>query len=49
MEKAMESLLPYIDQGRNNVRQMDDSNFAAREQRAIAMMRWMRNYKRPQQ
>ena len=46
-ENIMSSLLTYIDQGVNQVRQMDDSNYAAREQRAIAMMRWMRNYKRP--
>lgn len=44
---AMTSLLTYIDQGVNQVRQMDDTNPAAREQRALAMMRWMRNYKRP--
>jgi hypothetical protein len=46
-EKAMDSLLPYIDQGRNLVRQMPDDNYAAREQRALAMMRHMRAYKRP--
>jgi molecular chaperone GrpE (heat shock protein) len=46
-EKAMESLLPFIDNLRNTVRQMDDSTPAAREQRAIAMMRGMRNYRRP--
>lgn len=46
-ERAMGSLLTYIDQGVSQVRQMDDSNYAAREQRALAMMRWMRNYKRP--
>ena len=46
-ENIMSSLLTYIDQGVNQVKQMDDSNYAAREQRAIAMMRWMRNYKRP--
>lgn len=46
-ENIMQSLLTYIDQGVNQVKQMDDSNYAAREQRALAMMRWMRNYKRP--
>ena len=46
-ETIMSSLLTYIDQGVNQVKQMDDSNYAAREQRALAMMRWMRNYKRP--
>ena len=46
-EAIMSSLLTYIDQGVNQVKQMDDSNYAAREQRALAMMRWMRNYKRP--
>lgn len=43
----MSSLLTYIDQGVQTVSRMDDSNYAAREQRALAMMRWMRDYKRP--
>lgn len=44
---AMESLLPYIYQLRQQVRQMDDSTTVAREARMIAFIRGMRNYQRP--
>lgn len=44
---AMNSLLPFIDQVRDQVRAMPDDTPAAREQRALAMMRGMRNYQRP--
>lgn len=44
---AMNSLLPFIDQVRDQVRNMPDDTPAAREQRALAMMRGMRNYQRP--
>jgi hypothetical protein len=44
---AMNSLLPFIYQLRSSVRSMDDSTPAAREQRMIAFVRGMRQYKRP--
>lgn len=47
MENAMNSLLPFIDSVRNTVRSMPDNTPQDREQRALAMMRGMRGYKRP--
>ena len=44
---AMNSLLPFVYNLRTQVRQMDDSTPAAREQRMLAFTRGMRNYKRP--
>lgn len=41
---AMTTLLPYIDQVTAQVRAMPDTTPTDREQRAIAMMRGMRNY-----
>ena len=46
-ENAMASLLPFIDRVRAQVRAMPDDTPAAREQRALAMMRGMRGYQRP--
>lgn len=46
-ESAMSSLLPFIDRLRTQVRSMPDDTPAAREQRALAMMRGMRGYQRP--
>lgn len=46
---AMNSLLPFIDSLRAQVRAMPDDTPAAREQRALAMMRGMRAYQRPAQ
>lgn len=46
-ETAMTSLLPFIDRVRTQVRSMPDDTPAAREQRALAMMRGMRGYQRP--
>lgn len=46
-ETAMASLLPFIDNVRSQVRAMPDNTPQDREQRALAMMRGMRNYKRP--
>ena len=44
MQAAMTTLLPYIDQVAASVRAMPDNTPADREQRALAMMRGMRNY-----
>lgn len=44
---AMTSLMPYIEQGRSQIRTMDDSTPAARDQRMLAWSAYMRNYKRP--
>lgn len=44
MVNAMSTLLPYIDQVASQVRAMPDNTPADREQRALAMMRGMRNY-----
>lgn len=44
---ALGSLLPFIDQVADSVRGMPDNTPADREQRALAMMRGMRNYQRP--
>lgn len=46
-ESAMNSLLPFIDRVRAQVRAMPDNTPADREQRALAMMRGMRGYQRP--
>ena len=46
-EAAMASLLPYIDSVRQQVRALPDNTPQDREQRALAMMRGMRNYRRP--
>lgn len=46
-EAAMNSLLPFIDRLQAQVRAMPDDTPAAREQRALAMMRGMRAYQRP--
>lgn len=46
-EAAMTSLLPFIDSVRSTVRNMPDNTPQDREQRALAMMRGMRGYKRP--
>lgn len=43
-QAAMASLLPFIDQVAAQVRAMPDTTPNDREQRAIAMMRGMRNY-----
>ena len=45
-EAVMAQLLPYIDQGRSQVRAMDDSTFEARLQRSTAMQRWMHAFQR---
>lgn len=47
MQTAMDSLLPFIDRVRAQVRAMPDNTPADREQRALAMMRGMRGYQRP--
>lgn len=44
---AMASLLPYIAQGQNQIKSMDDSTPAARDQRMLAWAAYMRQYKRP--
>lgn len=44
MVNAMTTLLPFIDQVAATVRAMPDNTPADREQRALAMMRGMRNY-----
>lgn len=44
---AITPLLTYIDQVRAKVRTMDDSTPAARENRMLANMRMMRDYRRP--
>ena len=44
MVTAMTNLLPFIDQVASQVRAMPDNTPADREQRALAMMRGMRNY-----
>lgn len=45
-ENIMNQLLPFIDRVATQVHQMDDSNYAAREQRMLAMVRGMRDFKR---
>lgn len=37
---------PYLDQGVQQVKSMDSGTFEARVQRAVAMMRWNRAFKR---
>ena len=44
---AMNSVLPFIYTLRAQVRQMDDTTPAAREQRMLTFVRGMRQYKRP--
>lgn len=44
---AMNSVLPFIYNLRQQVRQLDDSTPAAREQRMLTFVRGMRQYKRP--
>lgn len=46
-EQAFANLLQYIDSVQQQVRNMDDSTPAAREQRALANMRLMAKYQRP--
>lgn len=47
MQAFLTSFLPYLDRGVQTVKQMDDSTFEARLQRATAMARWNHNYQRP--
>lgn len=44
---AMNSLLPFIDNLASQVRNMPDNTYADREQRMLAQVRGMRNYKKP--
>lgn len=46
-EASFQSLLSYIDNVQSQVRSMDDSTPAAREQRALTNMRLMAKYQRP--
>lgn len=44
---AMVPLLRFIDQGVAQVKQLDNSTYAAREQRMLTFVRYMRTYQKP--
>jgi hypothetical protein len=46
-EQFASSFYPYLDSGVAKVKNMPDTNFEDRIQRAVAMMRYNANYKRP--